>query len=88
MTEYIDATPVFELKQFVKVFIYHILWQVLGPFSAIIIRCFEPTVYIKNLGFIPSCSRAVRSFFLTQLILWIPMVIAEVIYAKELYEAS
>ena len=56
MTEYIDATPVFELKQFVKVFIYHLLWMALGPFSAIIIRCFEPTIYIKNLGFIPSCT--------------------------------
>ena len=87
MTEYIDATPVFEPKQFVKVFIYHLLWIALGPFSAIIIRCFEPTVYIKNLGFLPSCGD-IRAFFIIQMTLWIPMVVAVGIYVMEWYKAS
>ena len=47
-------SPIFEVSHFVKALIYHILFfMMLGPFSAIVICCFESGNYIKNMGFLP-----------------------------------
>ena len=54
MSDITDSEPVWIPSQFAKAIVYHLLFGILGPFSALIIRCFETTIYIQNCGFIPS----------------------------------
>ena len=79
MTQIIEATPTFRPVQFFKTFIYHIVFYMLGPFSALIISCFETWVYIRNIAFIPSFqSSPLNFFFIIQLFqssIWITVLL-------------
>ena len=58
-----DATPQWNMGQFVKSLIYHNLVMVfLGPMSLIILICFENITFLKNSAFWPN--KATGMFFM------------------------
>ena len=73
----------FHSNQFLRMFIYHVLfYMVLGPFLPLILICFERTVFIKNMDFVPSSS----PFYLNQAIVWLFWVVGVFIAVKNHYD--
>ena len=88
MKDITDSSCVFIPKQFFKALAYHILWGLMGPFSALIILCFETKIYIQNLGFIPSNKASVllTGLFYAQSMPVVIYLVPLILFLKEQYE--
>ena len=62
--------PSFHVSQFMKSFFYNILFMMfLGPFSIVILLCFENTTCLKNSSFIPM--KITMRFYVMQTVIYL-----------------
>merc|ERR1712087_442046 len=62
-------SPTFVKSQFIKSFIYHLLFiALLGPMSLMFLVCFENLTFLKNSAFFPASGTLM--FFMVQTMQW------------------
>ena len=69
------VSPTFMHRNFFRFFIYHIItYMILGPFSGLVLICFEPMTALKSMAFLPQGKLYIDMFFGLQIMVWMGFV--------------